>query len=452
MLSAQKVGMLQAFLSGLPPHVALRLSKAVEVDRLSDGQALPHELILDGLRPVLRTNDLRDRTPTPLRLFCSPFEDLLVNRQRKSKQKGRIARAHIGPVWQWLSTFLIPKEAHDYECEVKALVVSLKTDEARGRAVLFWEEASAAMMNALEMDKSRKVAREALRDPLALADAEEMALLLAVGPEILSLQEKLPKPVPAFTDELVRAARQIYDHFVATRPDAAPYVAVAAMNRLVRRWEALRLPVLISRTASDALISSTDMGLAGELLFSDLDYLSQAIRATKQPRFDVEELIDNIAAFAELSSAVVKEMALRRDGKWGQSLLRDRAEVGNVMDEFMARALKEIAAALPLAKESRFIDPERHERALRYATLVADCKPFAAAGSFAASREDVHKKAAEYIRRYNEEALFDLRTTNAERRQLAKDRFALAAELTSILCGEQEADLLRRREKVANAA
>ena len=452
MLSAQKAGVLQSFLGSLPPHVAQRLSRAVEVDRLADGKSLPHDLILDGLRPVLRGNDRHDRTPTPLRLFCSPFEDLLVNRQRSSKQKGRIARSHIGPVWQWLSTLLIPKEAHDYENEVKALVVSFKPDEARMRAMAFWQEAAAAMRNALELDKSRKVAREALRDPLALADAEEMALLLTVGPDILALQEKLPKPVPAFTDDLVRAARQTYDHFIATAPDAAPYVAVAAMNRLSRRWEALRLPVLVSRTAQDTLISSTDMGLAGELLFGDIDALSHAIRSAKQPRFDVDELIDNIAGFAELSTAVVKEMAVRRDGKWGQSLLKDRAEVGNFMDDFMERAPKEIAGALPLQKASRFPDPERNERALRYATLIAGAKPFASAGSFAASREEAHKTAADYLRRYNEEALYDLRTTNMERRQLAKDRFALASELTAILCSEEEAELLRRRGRAANAA
>jgi len=452
MLSAQKAGVLQTFLGSLPPHVALRLSRAVEVDRLADGKSLPHDIILEGLRPVLRSNEQRDRTPTPLRLFCRPFEDLLVNRQRPEKQKGRIARSHIGPVWQWLSTFLIPKEAHDYESEVKELIVSFKPDDARKRAMAFWQEAAAAMRNALEIDKTRKVAREALRDPLALADAEEMALLLTVGPEILVLQEKLPKPVPAFTEDLVRAARQIYDHFIATAPDAAPYVAVAAMNRLARRWEALRLTVLVSRNAKDTLISSTDMGLAGELLFGDIDSLSHAIRSAKQPRFDVDELIDNIAGFAELSSAVVKEMAVRRDGKWGQSLLKDRAQVGNFMDEFMERAPKEISAALPLQKASRFADPERNERALRYATLVAGSKPFASAGSFAASREEAHKKSADYLRRYNEEVLYDLRTTNMERRQLAKDRFALTSELTAILCGEEEAELLRRRGRAAHAA
>jgi len=49
MLSVQKAGLLQAYLGSLPANLAGRLAKAVEVDRLTDGALLPHELILDGL-------------------------------------------------------------------------------------------------------------------------------------------------------------------------------------------------------------------------------------------------------------------------------------------------------------------------------------------------------------------------------------------------------------------
>src|SRR5215469_6168028 len=114
MLSPQKTGLLTAFLGTLPEHLAARLAKAVEVDRLADGDALPHDLILQGLRPVLRRGDTRDRTPTPLRLFCQPFEDLLTSAPRSVKQKGRIARSSVTPVWLWVSGTLMQKAAQDY--------------------------------------------------------------------------------------------------------------------------------------------------------------------------------------------------------------------------------------------------------------------------------------------------------------------------------------------------
>jgi hypothetical protein len=92
-----KTGLLKAFLGGLPGPAAGRLALAVEVDRLMDGQGLPHEAILEGLRPALRREHL-DRRPTPLRLFCRPFQDLLTCQPRKTKQKAAIARGSLVPV------------------------------------------------------------------------------------------------------------------------------------------------------------------------------------------------------------------------------------------------------------------------------------------------------------------------------------------------------------------
>jgi hypothetical protein len=450
MLTPQKAGLLQAYLGSLPANLAARLAKAVEVDRLTDGAILPHELILDGLRPILtRGTPQRDRTPTPLRLFCRPFEDILTSAPRIGKQKGRIARTSIMPIWNWVTMRLIPRASHDYVSELKSLLVSYRPDEAKERAIAFWTEASAAMREALSTDAGRKQVEGLLKDRLAVVDADEMALLLGAGAQVLELQDKLPKPIPSFTPDLVTESRAIYDRLIQSAPDAAPYVVVIVMNRLARRWEALRLTVHISRKARDTLIASTDVGLAGDLLFADLEALSQAVRSARHPRFDADALIENVASFAELSSAIVKELELRRDGRWGQSLLKDRAEIGEVMDAFMERAPKEISNAFATKRATRPVDPERIERALRYATLVAGCKPFAAAASFAASLKDAQDEIVGHLRNVNDDVLWELRNTDEARRQLAQDQFALAAELTSILCSEDEAEVLRRRGRSA---
>ena len=94
MLTAEKSDLLRSFLGGLPGNIAARLAKAVEVDRLTDGKALPHDMIMEGLRPVLRENQPRERTPTPLRLLCRPFEDFLFNGAKKSKRA-----ASRAPAW-----------------------------------------------------------------------------------------------------------------------------------------------------------------------------------------------------------------------------------------------------------------------------------------------------------------------------------------------------------------
>ena len=464
MLTSEKSQLLQAFLGGLPETLAARLAKAVEIDRLTDGAVLPHDVILDGLRPALRRSENLPRTPTPLRLFCRPFEDLLTSSTRKEKQKGRIARSSVISVWNWISKVLLPSESAAYAQNIKALLLQFKLDDARMRACEFWALASEAIRNALATEAGRKAARGILNGDMVTADAAEIALLINVAPKMLEIQDLLPKPAPALADDLLWKLRDIHDGLVNTNLDAAPYVAVVAMNRLARPWEALRLPLMVSRQTQDTLIANTDMGLVGELLFMDLDSLSSGIHGTRHPNFDREKLLSEVKSFAELSAAVVKEIEVRRDGKWGQRLLKDRSAVGNVMDGFMDRAEKAVAEGLPMQKSGSFsggpkspdfsrpVDPDKHERALRYVKLVVGCRSFAAAGSFGAKQKDALEECMNYLRRYNEDMVKELRTAQGQRREIVEQQFALATDLTALLFSEEEADLLRRRGRAALTA
>ena len=73
MLTPEKAKLLTMFLGSLPERMAVLLARAVELDRLNESDSLPHQAILDALRPALRKSAAQ-RTPAPLRLFCLPFE------------------------------------------------------------------------------------------------------------------------------------------------------------------------------------------------------------------------------------------------------------------------------------------------------------------------------------------------------------------------------------------
>ena len=121
-----------------------------------------------------------------------------------------------------------------------------------------------------------------------VADAREMALLLSEGEEMEKVQERLPRQLPHLTEDILWQLRESYDALIVRNPDVAPFVAVVAMNRVQRPWEALRLPMMISRQTSDALISKTDMGLVGEILFGRMDAMKAAIMAARHPIFDAD--------------------------------------------------------------------------------------------------------------------------------------------------------------------
>jgi hypothetical protein len=463
-MDTNKAQQLQGLLGALPPLIASRLAKAIEIDRLNEGQSLPHELILDGLRPVLRRGQSADRAPTPLRLFCRPFEDLLTTVPRSTKQRGRIARSSIMPVWNWVSQTLAADAASSFAIGVKTSLLSGRNDEMMNHAAQFWTIAAQAILSALDSDRSRKAAREILDGDLVVADAREMALLLSVGSDMVDLQTKVPRPLPSLTDEFVWKLREIYDRLAVYAPEAAPYVAVVAMQRLERPWEALKLPMNVTRQSQDTLISSTDMGLVGEILFGDIEYYLSMIRAARPNHFDADALVGYLIGFTSLSTGMVKAIEMRRDGKWGQRLLGDRAAVAEVMDGFMERAMKDLPAALPTIKAGSYSggprvpdlahhpDPDKSDRALAYARLISGCRSFAPAASFGASNKEAIDEISVMLKSYTEDLLKELRTVTGDRRTNAEAYFHLAVEIAALVFSQEEADLLRRRARAAMPA
>ncbi len=451
MVPEDKTGVLKAFLGGLPGTAAARLAMAVEVDRLMDGHALPHDDIMEGLRPVLRRENY-DRTPTPLRLFCRPFQDLLTSMPRRVKQKGSIARGSLVPAWNWVSQTLLRAETAVFSAECKALVLNHKPDEALLRAAQFWPVAAEAMQKALSTEAGRQTAQKILGDAFAVEDVCDMALLLSAGDIIEQLIVMLPMPVTSFHEQLIWQVREVYDRLVAEKPDVAPYVPVIVMNRLNRPWEALRLPLLVTRHTDETLISKTDMGLVGEILFARMDALKTSLQATRHPLFDAEKLMEDAKTFADISSHIAKEIELKREGEWGKRLLGERVQIGKVMENFMDRAPREFSAALPTSKGkggdfSRHPGAEKHEMALRYARLVAGSRHFAAAASFAAKQKTAYDDLATTLKRYNEDVVKALK--NEPQNGVVNAQFLLCAELTAILFSNEEAELLRRRGRAA---
>lgn len=461
-IAPQRMEMLTGFLATLPEPVAARLAKAVEVDWLAGGKALPHEDIMLALRPALRRALKAERTLNPLRLFCTPFEDLLSSWARKEKVKGRIHRESVLPVWNWLSHTLAPDALNRYSLGVKTAVMSLDKENVRARALEFWPVAAAAISKALDSESKRKAARNVLGNAMIVADAQEMACLLASAEEFSNLQDVLPRGTATLSEDMLWTLREFYDRLTANQPDAAPYVAVIAMNRLAKPWMALKLPLAITRQTQDTLISSTDMGLVGELLFGDLEEHAAALRAAKpQAPFDPDELVMRLTRFTAVSGGIVKEVEMRRDGKWGQRLMKDRAFVAEIMESFMERAEREVTLAIPTLKTGAYAggprapdlhrapDPDKIHRAICYAKLVAGCRPVAAAASFGAGQKETADLLGVMLKTYSEDIVKELRGAEGDHRANAEAFFNVAVELATILFSPEEGEFLRRRGRAA---
>jgi len=366
-----------------------------------------------------------------------------------------IARGTLVPVWNWISQSLLPGETAQYVKETKAHVLNHRLDAAISCAAQFWPVVANALNQALATETGRQAAQKTLGDAFAVADAREMALLLSIGEAVEKVEAMLPPPVPSFNERLVWQVREIYDQLIKSHPDGAPYLPLIVMSRLVKPWEALRLPLMLARHTDETLISKTDMGLVGEVLFTRMEELKTAIQQTRHPQFEAEKLLEQAKTFADLSSHIVKEIELKREGEWGKRLLAERVQIGKVMETFMDRSVREFSAGLPMHKASgadfsKPIAADRREMALRYAKLVEGSRHFAAAASFAAKQKDANDELCGVLRRYNEDVVKALKAD--PQNSVAIAQFQLCIELTTLLFSEEEAELLRRRGRAASAA
>lgn len=464
MLTEDKQLLLGGFLGRLPERVAARLAKAVEVDRLIGGSDLPHEEILRALRPQLRSVPDKARTQTPQRFFCGPFEDLLVSPDRSAKQKGRIARSTIEPVWNWLAVELMPARHRQITDALRDAILHDREAEKEERSAELWSECSTRLKTELTTEKQRAFAAKKLGGVAAVEDAAEIALLLGAGREIAELQKGVPKPILALTEEEIRFLRETFDRLNESLPGVAPYVPLIVLGRLERPWEVLHLVGILAHKMTDTVIANTDLGITGELLFSDLDEFARKIQASRPMDFDPDILVTNLASFSELSSGIVKELGIRRDGKWGQRLAKNRGMVSETLENLLERAPKEILAALPTARMgsfgkglkpldlSRQPDPDRVAKAMRYANLIVHSKPFSVAAAFSAKLRETVDELAEVLRTYAEDLLREFRAGPSEARAHMEEHWVLVLTLCSLVLGEPETDLLRRRAKVPTTA
>ena len=364
--------------------------------------------------PSLRHADQSSRTQTPLRLFCQPFEDLLVSGPRKDKQKAVIARASVVPVWTWLSSTLLPEATQAFFRATKALILAGKLDDAHRPAPRqFWSLAGNAMREALASEAGVAAAKQRLAADEIVGRARNGAAAARRRRDDRRFRSCLPKPLPHLTEDILWQLRESYDALIERNPDVAPFVAVVAMNRLQRPWEALRLPLMICRQTGDALISKTDMGLVGEILFARMDALKAAIMSNPPSAVRGRDAAGAGGKFRR---------TLQRHGQGNRSPARWRMGSAPIegprrhrrcdggLHGARGQGIRRRAADAEgkLADFSQSVRCGQAGHGPHYARLVAGTRNFAAAASFAAKQRTAFEDISNHLRRYIEDAVREL--------------------------------------------
>ena len=232
---------------------------------------------------------------TPQRVLCLPFEDMLIFKDPDPKQPGKIARAAIGPMWNLLMDRVKPKWDPIADAFIAAQKKGDETTKNQTASAL-WALAAQTLKEwdtELGTDAGEiRAAAKKIGGTKRLEDLREMMAILAIADIVESLKEKLPrKPILNFTPEHVTIVKRHYDMVGDQAADHEVYLLLALMGRLLQPFPILKVFRALSRKLDDTLTSSTDLGIAGniviEALERDADAVAEAADAPNATETDV---------------------------------------------------------------------------------------------------------------------------------------------------------------------
>lgn len=468
MAENRTIRQLKEALSALTEAQTEKLIVALERDKLAGG-AMPHDLILELLRPRLQAEDhgskKRGGAPTPVRHLCWPFEELLVNSRGGPKHRGRITRTSIMPVWEWLAQDRMPDVLADLSHRIVEHTLA-KDKEGLDSAVEVLHATCAdaireGLAEASPGSKKKRLLVERLGGEDVLEDAREMGLLLEVAPLLSVFKRGIPKNVAELTPDLAHQVRDLFDELAQAQPDAAPYAAVIAMRHIAKPWQMFRIVKGVAHTNTDVLISRTDISIVGELLLLDMEEAVDCLE-TVDPGEDPEAVLDKLKLFTQISRGITEEIGVRRDGTWATRLMSARGAVSEIIRERSDRAPTKIIKALPMRSTGRFgrggpsrpdlskeVDPRAVEQARCTVRFLEGARRYAQAGSFVGSLNTAVTEIDRYLEDYERTILDELRNEDPAIRDRAEAFLDAAASLVDIFRSPEEAALLRKRGMLA---
>lgn len=352
-LSPRKRQQLTAFLGGLPNAAAVKLFAALEADRASGGEGLPHNALLDDLRrqllergaaPPARRKDAR-------RLFFTPFEDFFVGARSGKKRRARIARSSLEPIWRLMMTETALTEAAFAAAALDDAIAGGRETEGLERTLFVAAEAGFGRLCARARDDADL--REGLVSDLggeaAFQDMDEIRRLLAGVGMLKALQAAIPSAAPALDEEQLYALRRMFLSAYDESRSVAAYLLLALRGRLEKPWRALAVYYHLARGADDRLIAAREtVTLLPESLFEELETMARGLERDGAGALDVEAALVRVRYFADFAEGLAREAARAGDNVFVNRIEACREVAGEAHDRFAEQALKALRAALPV--------------------------------------------------------------------------------------------------------
>src|SRR4051794_10019879 len=188
-----------------------------------------------------------DRLGSAARFFFAPLEPFLVDEKLDQWNRGRVARAALEPVWQWVCRDVMPAEAKAYADELARILLTNDRAMSERLARAFQDVAAQRMRDALTAVQDNVKARQRLAGQLGMPRATEhlgeVIGILRARDALAVFASRLPAQIRNLADEQLANMRALLDSPVGGHRDVFVYALILVMNRLVTPWQLVRLAV-----------------------------------------------------------------------------------------------------------------------------------------------------------------------------------------------------------------
>ena len=456
-MSADPAAQLQQFVDTLPESALKKLAATIELDRGENRYGLPHNAIMQILRP--RLAEIRaPRVFTAQRVLCLPFEDMLAFQDVGYKETGKIMRSSIMPMWRLLTEQLIAKE---WPALSEEFVKAQKADDAARRDVAasaIWGAGAAALGGWIaSVDKdpdAMKTEVKKLGGTRAFEDVREMSATLDIADILEAAKSGLPrKPILALNKEQIVILKRHYDQVVEDHDERELIFLLAIMGRLLQPFPILKLIRAISGKLDDSLASRTELSVAGNLVIRALEEDAERVAAiAKEEDATEEELMSRTRRFADAFKGITADIGIRRDGEWGRRMYQCRAQVSDAVERMILQDANRVVLLVlpksgkrPVADFSERPDEERFERSERRARAIGEAMAIAEEVGLQAACASTVNNLRKDLDNYAARIIARLPKAEENERENARAHLATAVRLIELISNSDEADLLRRR-------
>lgn len=331
-LSPDKIEKLRALLGALPRGLEHRLVGAAE---MSD-PALAKLLRYCTTDPETAARDH----------FFAPLAPLSQDPAVARPSLACAPPAVLESVWRWISDELAPEAASAAREAVGDLDDTPDAAALDAQRIVAAEAISSAV-EALEDDPRALKRVRRMLGLSELAPVRHVATLLRIAPVLREALDGVDETLDELDEDLAADLRDRYEAAVEADPDAGGWFLYMVMARLTKPWRILRVFERIAGRGDDFLISRTEMTGIGDALLLDAEHHLAGFSDPPRSLPEAEDAAYALSQFSAVTVGMTREIGIRKDGPWGQRLLKLRNAAASRMQAIHAEAERAADRVLP---------------------------------------------------------------------------------------------------------